>query len=491
MINEELYQQAAEELNSNRRKAHIWARACALASDDHDEARYLYTNLRVEEMLAEHDNGPSTPPLASAESVSIPPLALEPLDLDEDMLSSDATDDNNNLIASTRLGISSSDSGTSLHASELFDREDPEQVQRPSSERNRITLENEWTEDLDLDPSLLEQMNDSEETVISSIDGAPIKAQSEELKFHEIDNEFDLTIPDETAAEIIIPVALDEEKNSNIDFAEFEAIAEPETNSESRQSAVEELIDGLSKQASVGESSWGETNSKDTVPDLLPDASELPPAPDHSTSAFTEDLERQVEEFTEHHSAIDMPAAAGIAGAAALPSPDHGFVEPDGVNNTGQYEFGEPVEDNDATDLMDAGGSRLYGVYEHFDNPVQLVKQGLCWPALFVSLPWLLYRQLFGTAVAYTLLWLTALSGLIVTGLAWLDAGDQASITVKLVTLAFALLSVIGLLFIPFLYGNAWRARKLEKRGYELVAEVYAPNVTIARTHVQQRLGRA
>jgi len=51
MIDDELYKIAAAELNSDDRKADVWARACALASDDHDEARFLYTNLRVEEML--------------------------------------------------------------------------------------------------------------------------------------------------------------------------------------------------------------------------------------------------------------------------------------------------------------------------------------------------------------------------------------------------------------------------------------------------------
>ena len=51
MIDEELYQQAADELNSDRRNPHIWARRCALASDEHDEARYRYTKLRVEELM--------------------------------------------------------------------------------------------------------------------------------------------------------------------------------------------------------------------------------------------------------------------------------------------------------------------------------------------------------------------------------------------------------------------------------------------------------
>ena len=51
MIDEELYKRATEELDSDARKPDVWTRACALASDDHDEARFLYTNLRVEEML--------------------------------------------------------------------------------------------------------------------------------------------------------------------------------------------------------------------------------------------------------------------------------------------------------------------------------------------------------------------------------------------------------------------------------------------------------
>ena len=54
MQEEELYKLATDELNSRNRKADLWARACALATDDVDEARYLYTNLRVEELAIEH-----------------------------------------------------------------------------------------------------------------------------------------------------------------------------------------------------------------------------------------------------------------------------------------------------------------------------------------------------------------------------------------------------------------------------------------------------
>lgn len=497
MIDEELYQQAADELNSDRRKAHLWARACALASEDHDEARFLYTNLRVEEMLAERESKAKTSSAAPIESVSIPPLTLEPLDLDTDMLSSAVADNQSDPIESTRLGISSSDSKTSLDASELFDRGDPAQAQRPASERNRITLEGNSKEELDLDPSHLEQMNDAETTAISAIDGAPLNTRIEEALFNEIDDEHDFTIPEADTNETVSTDVSDDAGNNpgfagnDVDFAEFEPIAEPAIETSTRQDAVDELISDLSKQAKASESSWRENTDEETLPSPLHDTSKLPPAPDHSTNAFTEDLERQVEELTEHNNAIDMPVDTGIEKAVALPSPGQILLETDGHYDAGHYEFGEPVEVDTTTDLMDAGGSRLYSVYKHFEKHLQVVKQGLCWPALFVTLPWLLYRRLFGTAATYALLWLVTLSGLVVGGLAWLDAGDQATTALKLTTLAFALISVVGLLFIPFLYGNAWRARKLEKRGYELATEVYAPNATIARTHAQQRLGRA
>ena len=55
MREENLFQLATEELNSRDRKTELWARACALATDDVDEARYLYTNLRVEELAKEHN----------------------------------------------------------------------------------------------------------------------------------------------------------------------------------------------------------------------------------------------------------------------------------------------------------------------------------------------------------------------------------------------------------------------------------------------------
>ncbi len=88
MIDEDLYQQATDELNSDKRRPHIWARACALASDDHDEARYLYTNLRVEELIAEREASETSFSADDANNTDYQydaTLALEPLDQDDDI----------------------------------------------------------------------------------------------------------------------------------------------------------------------------------------------------------------------------------------------------------------------------------------------------------------------------------------------------------------------------------------------------------------------
>ena len=127
----------------------------------------------------------------------------------------------------------------------------------------------------------------------------------------------------------------------------------------------------------------------------------------------------------------------------------------------------------DPVDLTDTGRGSRYAIYEK-NNKAKAVRMGVSWTALFFTIPWLLYRRLFGTAIVYSVLWLVLVTGLVVTGLSWLDAGANASNAQRLLTIGFGLLSVIGLLYIPFRYGNTWRATKLEKRGYDLAAWVRA-----------------
>ena len=102
MIDEDLYQQAADELNTDQRRPHLWARACALASDDHDEARFLYTNLRVEELIAERETSGSSMSNNITEEADAT-LGLAPLD--ETLANAALTDEEIPSSVSTPSGI--------------------------------------------------------------------------------------------------------------------------------------------------------------------------------------------------------------------------------------------------------------------------------------------------------------------------------------------------------------------------------------------------
>ena len=95
---------------------------------------------------------------------------------------------------------------------------------------------------------------------------------------------------------------------------------------------------------------------------------------------------------------------------------------------------------------------------------------------MLFTFPWLLSKALFGTALVYGCLWLVSLGGLLITSNRWFIAGSDATINIKLWTGAFAVLAIIGLLYIPFRYGNRWVAEKLQKRGFKYEGSVSAVN---------------
>ncbi|MFK7891049.1 MAG: hypothetical protein AB8B63_09580, partial [Granulosicoccus sp.] len=111
------------------------------------------------------------------------------------------------------------------------------------------------------------------------------------------------------------------------------------------------------------------------------------------------------------------------------------------------------------------------------------------WTALILTLPFLIYRHLFGTAVVYSFMAVILLGGLLVSSLAWYDAGTSVTPLIQACTIGFGLLSFIGLIYLPFRYGNLWRGEKLERRGFELLALVSADSsgqaLTIARRNEQ------
>ena len=109
---------------------------------------------------------------------------------------------------------------------------------------------------------------------------------------------------------------------------------------------------------------------------------------------------------------------------------------------------------------------RLYTVHHRpdsdaLDPDVVFVKEGFCWPALFVPLLWLIYRKQVWGLLAY--LAVTA----IVSG---------ATLILGLDTITTMLLSVVLSLYVAA-QANDWRRWRLGAQGYELVTVVAANNI--------------
>jgi len=217
----------------------------------------------------------------------------------------------------------------------------------------------------------------------------------------------------------------------------------------------------------------------------------------HGENRFTQELMRQADEMpgqpsdvvssTDANSGWESDwqpsdkanvAAVGTAASIGASRYSNKLEKNRPPNNEADREIELPL------DLTEGKSGAKYSVYKRNDS-VQVVKEGVSWSALFFTLPYLIYRHLFGTAIVYLLMGLIIAAGLVFFGLNWLDTGSTASLIVKGCTLGFALLGLIGLVYLPFRDGNFWRRNKLERRGFELVAQVKAANpgkaISIAR----------
>ena len=554
MIDEELYELAADELNSDRRKSDIWARACALASDDHDEARYLYTNLRVEEMMAEREAGndpiaaaiaPKSPDAPTAtvvdHSEAMNPqaydgLALEPVDLSNLEETPDESNDSEIRVSSMRPGIDASSNAdrmtdeefgssaeqetapaaqaemdNALSADEIdkfanidgqaqvssvagtdnFDMNSVSDIDANSQEliepaRSSMVDDSVLFDDADLASlgSSVEQTSESQAPKISSLDAL----------FDEVDDRVhanDIVDADIIEDESLTSLVRSESQKSHIpeiDARDAEFTREMERQAEDLPSPENDLVSYTSKLESE-------------LPDMLQDESPPTDFDDtrHDLSSVPEEV-RSTEEVLAAAAALTAGAGA-VAATRRDDAPEEAVSSHDDARDVAtshddarervktdyadkndfrddldnEYrDYEEEDEDYyDPVDLTDTGRGSRYAIYEK-NNKAKAVRMGVSWTALFFTIPWLLYRRLFGTAILYSVLWLVLVTGLVVTGLSWLDAGANASNAQRLLTIGFGLLSVIGLLYIPFRYGNTWRATKLEKRGYDLAAWVRA-----------------
>ena len=534
MIDEELYQLAADELNSDRRKSDIWARACALASDDHDEARYLYTNLRVEEMLAEREAG--NDPIAAAAALSpdrsdfpetdqstadvvdhgetLNPqayegLSLEPLDLSHLAEEAVENDTSEIRISSMRPGIDASTNTDKLTDSDLDKAVEHEAVADVSDVAEDVLSVDEINKLGDVDAQ--NQVSSIPGSANLDMDAATdIDLNAQELGLNTRPDDGMLSIDDEDLAALGIGVektpepaapkitsldALFDEVDDRVESFDGDIVDADIIESESlsslvpqehpatvaakhNESADTEFTREMERQAEDLPSADNDvvaytSKLESELPDMLQDEN---PSADFDDLAH--DLSSVPEEVGPNTDAVVAAAGAVVAtgGNAAREKVRTDYADKNDFRDDLDTEFLAAEEDDeyrDPVDLTDTGRGSRYAIYAK-NNKAKAIRMGVSWTALFFTLPWLLYRRLFGTAILYTVLWLVLITGLLVTGLSWLDAGANVSNAQRLLAIGFGLLSVIGLLYIPFRYGNTWRATKLEKRGYDLAAWVRA-----------------
>ncbi|MEE9335873.1 MAG: hypothetical protein V3U65_17410 [Granulosicoccaceae bacterium] len=425
MIDETLYKLATDELNSDQRKPDIWARACALASNDHDEARYLYANLRVEQMLAVQ----AKRNMDLARSGGVPSDDITPERHDETQLDKTAP------IESTRSGQTSDLNllaegleleGESLHSS-------------VSGNQDGLELS---LDDFDLDPEEVANMNAAEPGTTSSIHGNVTKANTPPGQKNAISIEDDPLAYWAQQHQAQRQISGDNDKQRPPDN-------DTERNKELERQA-DELPGQQSKIVSV-ESSAAVFQPKPK------DTARIKPG--HSMPDPIEPVEPQTE--TQVEQALEPQRES-----APAESPVH-FDYADDDNSSADDIINAPT-------LRPGSGKRYYVYSRH--GKTHAVKDGVSWPAMLLTLPWLLAKGMLGTGIVYVMLWLIVVAGLLTSGFAWMDAAPNTNNVIKVWTLLFALLAVIGLFYLPFRHGNKWFQKKLIDRGYELDALVHAKN---------------
>ncbi len=596
MIDEDLYQQAADELNSDRRRSALWARACALASDDHDEARFLYTNLRVEELLAENRTVKSTAsPFEEdeAEAEADATLALEPLD---------AT-----VVESKPVGFLDEfePSETTADAPRSFSA--PAGMDNGNASEDILSLDQPISEEPDPDATLMEDYvpemrSDFDDTFegTSVVSDDDVAVALEEVARENQDPIGDSSDNHESTANAVkesstndgfttagLAEAIANAKSESDDYAavynqeddsaDLTQVSDMTHANELTQSndltqanvqVFDEHIDELDDMLANVQQSTEDTGSVEDVAEDMSwldndDVTQRPPTPktaavmDHEEdpvvyedSTFANELNRQADELGFHApdselasmkqdledqarvfeepdssyinkkpvldeflseepeahvqdslesesdksiSVVGTGATAAVAAVAAVAA--SGIASAPDLSEPVTKEYGKtddssrPVSHTELElplDLTSGRKGREYEIYRQ-DVKAQAVKSGVSWSALFLTFPYLVYRHLFGTALVYATLWIISLGGLAIAGLAWIDSGTAVTPLIQACTIGFALIAFVGLIYLPFRYGNQWRAEKLENRGYELVAITKAPSpgkaIARARRH--------
>ncbi len=500
MIDEQLYQQATDELNSDRRRPHLWARACALASDDHDEARYLYTNLRVEELIAERERTDADSSSISESEVEDQVLSLEPMQaesedkpFDMQLDSLDDTLKEENAIVSSAL--SSSRSGVARSTELGFDLEahisDESADELPSSERSLMNMELDDDPGLDLSPGDLAQLGDlsaaSLEERLFDLTG---KESPHAHKAEGVQNN-----PSARAADQAIDPATDQDvHHSAAHSSHHPAEADDHSGHESPDALAHTSAGGQPLANDVPEElDWLE-QSVQSGDSLLDDASADRPGvhdnsnivPAGAAAAATAGLANRASDQQRYTDGLDeIPVQPGSASFDSGLRDDYA----DARDLDSLLDQEDPGADPYESTNLDTGRGPQWVLYESPEGSLKAVKRGVSWAALLFTLPWLLIRGLIGSAIAYALLWVVSLGGLMITGLAWMDGGAGTPDMVKLACAGFGLVAFLGLVVVPFFRGNRWREQRYKRRGYAKLSKVRARSGGSAIERWTQRIG--
>lgn len=418
MIDEELYQRATDELNSDRRKPKLWAKACALASDDHDEARFLYTNLRVEEMLEERRNpGQAKAPEPPAAPVDDGTLSLSL----EDPTETSPT-------ASVRPGTDHTRS-IALELPEVPLAPTVDTAPAPESEHTPMKL--------DLDP----------------------------------DKELDFSIVEKPAAEPTAALGSDEFVDKLAagasDHQETESWGGKPGSTDDNPDEFAWLDEAVVSEEDAGSIATATDGPHELAPidvaaqEVVPQAA-APALSAANAQRLANDADRLFE---------DSPTDSATATSASRVD----YADPADLDALLDEDEPQDDETDTANDLT-TGRGKPWVLYETHTGSLRAIKRGVSWGALFLTFPWLLFRGLVGTAISYALVWATSLGGLVLSALAWFDAGNDASVALKATCAAFALIAFVALIVLPFFRANRWREGQFVKRGYRKLAKVRARN---------------
>jgi len=540
MREEDLYELANDELNSRNRKADLWARACALATDDVDEARYLYTNLRVEELAVEHDID-----LTSAQS--IPPKELTELDLadvsagiGEDLGAEASSDDDTSLLADdaeTLAGrFANQDDELNLTPAQLALKRVTEGMPEDAAAEPGDAGKDKTPAAMVLGDLTKDPGTDVDNTIqIDAETSVVARAESESLSLGS-DTELDARPDDRALAssnaffakEDAAPSAGTNLRNTepsasqaddstlsltpdtdisaaDLSISDTPSQASVDTKADSLKAGIGAVGAGVGAGAAAvaagvvqnktSESGTGEDASTQTNPARplagfadntdktlqldTPTVSTAAPALRTSDAAGVDDIDDLHALTGVDQATVDASRAENIAAARqADASAAMTSANSDFTTDaTGTSGFDNDV---DSTGAMQSTGGRSFAIYQHPSGVVNAVPQGNNVKAMLLTLPWLVSRKLWGHSIIYCLLWVVLAVALLACASLVMRQWPEVPPVDLVVTGLFALLALVGLFILPYKFANRWQESKVSAKGFSYHSDRRANTVAAA-----------